>query len=128
MKKAFVVVVLAVSMWIFAAPAHAADNKVVNVFNWSEYVPQSVLDQFTRETGIEVVYTTYESNEAMFAKLKLLGGEGYDVVVPSAYLVELLAENGLLARIDKSKLGDLSMLDKTVMGQPFDPDNTLSIP
>lgn len=128
LKKAVVAALVAVSVWMWAMPARAAGAQVVNVFNWSEYIPQSVLDQFTKETGIEVVYTTYESNEAMFAKLKLLGGAGYDVVVPSVYLVGLLAENKLLAPIDKKKLGDLSMLDKAVMGQAFDPDNSLSIP
>ncbi len=127
MKKLVAAALVALIAWVSPALA-AGEEKVVNVFNWSEYVPQDVLDQFTKETGIKVVYTTFESNEAMYAKLKLLRGEGYDVVVPSAYFIGLLARDNLVSPIDKSKLGDLSMLDPAVMGQAFDPDNAVSIP
>lgn len=113
---------------MLALPAFAAEEKVLNVFNWSEYVPQDVIDQFTKETGIKVVYTTFDSNEAMYAKLKLLRGEGYDVVMPSAYFIELLHKDGLLASIDHTKLGSLDALDPAVMHQAFDPDNARSIP
>lgn len=112
--------------------AMAADNapeeKVLNVFNWSEYIPQTVLDKFTEETGIKVSYTTFESNEAMFAKLKLLQGKGYDIVVPSSYFVGLMRQAGMLSKIDKSQLKGLENLDPTVMKQAFDPENDYSIP
>src|SRR5688572_17894481 len=71
--------------------AEASDNasaqKVV-IYNWTEYIPELVLQEFTKETGIEVEYATYESNEAMYAKLKLLDGKGYDLAVPSTFYVE----------------------------------------
>ncbi len=108
--------------------AHAAKEKVVNVYNWSEYIPQSVLDQFTKETGIKVVYTTYESNEAMYAKLKLLGGKGYDVVVPSTYFVDLMRENALLSTIDKQKIPNLKYLDEEIVSKAFDSKDSYSIP
>ncbi len=111
-----------------ASMLHAAEEKVVNVYNWSEYIPQSVLDQFTKETGIKVVYTTYESNEAMYAKLKLLGGKGYDVVVPSTYFVDLMRDNGLLSTIDKSKLPNMKYLDEKVVAKAFDAKDSYSIP
>lgn len=126
MKKGFAVAVLAFVLVAF--PAFAAEEKVLNVFNWSEYVPQDVLDQFTKETGIKVVYTTFDSNEAMYAKLKLLRGTGYDLVVPSAYFIELLHKDGLLSKIDQKKLDNLHKLDPTVMHQAFDPENAISIP
>ncbi len=103
-------------------------SSTINVYNWSEYIPQAVLDKFTEETGINIVYTTYESNEAMYAKLKLLNGKGYDVVVPSTYFVALMQENELLAKIDKSKLPNMKNLDKFVLYQGFDPENDYSIP
>lgn len=130
MKKILVAALLAVTMLGCASfsPAFAEEEKIVNVFNWSEYIPQDVLDQFTAETGIKVVYTTFDSNEAMFAKLKLLRGEGYDVVVPSAYFVDLLYKDGLLTAIDPKKITALDKLEPLVMHQTFDPDNTRSMP
>ncbi len=111
-----------------ASMLQAAEEKVVNVYNWSEYIPQSVLDQFTKETGIKVVYTTYESNEAMFAKLKLLNGKGYDIVVPSTYFVDLMRESNLLSKIDKSKLPNIKYLDEAVVSKAFDAKDEYSIP
>ncbi len=127
MKKCFLLVVCCIAFACFGV-AHAAKEKVVNVYNWSEYIPQEVLDQFTKETGIKVVYTTYESNEAMYAKLKLLGGKGYDVVVPSTYFVDLMQENGLLSAIDKQKLPNLKYLDEEVVSKATDSKDNYSIP
>ncbi|MFV0423081.1 ABC transporter substrate-binding protein [Oleidesulfovibrio sp.] len=128
MKKLFAVILTALLCMVTAQAAFAQDEKVVNVYNWSEYTPQHLLTQFTEETGINVNYTTYESNEAMFAKLKLLDGKGYDVVVPSTYFVTLMREQGLLAKIDRSKLSNFDQLDPFVLNQPFDPQNDYSIP
>lgn len=117
-----------VMLLLWTGVAVSAEPKVLNVFNWSEYVPQAVLDRFTKETGIKVVYTTYESNEAMFAKIKLLRGKGYDIVVPSTYFIEMMHKDGLLAKIDRSKLTNYANLDPRVLHQPFDPKNEFSVP
>ena len=107
----------------------AAENKgQVVVYNWSEYIPQDVLDNFTEETGIKVVYSTFESNEAMFAKVKLLRGKSYDVVVPSGYFVDLMRRDKLLQEIDHSRLPNLANLDPAVMDQEYDPGNKYSVP
>ena len=127
MKNLLLALILGLAM-LTAPVAQAAEPKVLNVYNWSEYIPQAVLDQFTKETGIKVVYTTYESNEAMYAKIKLLKGKGYDIVVPSAYFVDLMRQDGLLAPIDKNKLPNLKYMDIMVMDQGFDPQNINSIP
>lgn len=111
-----------------AAPAAAAEEKVLNVYNWSEYIPQEVLDQFSAETGIKVVYSTYESNEAMYAKIKLLSGEGYDLVVPSTYFMEMLIKDGLLRKIDLDKIPNFKLLMPRLVNQPFDPENEYSVP
>lgn len=116
------------ALLLWASVATAAEPKVLNVFNWSEYIPQEVLDQFTAETGIKVVYTTYESNEAMYAKVKLLQGKGYDIIVPSTYFIGLLKADGLLAKIDKSKLSNFSSINPLLLQQSFDPENDYSVP
>lgn len=124
------VVVLVMLLTFVMAPLHAnaAEEKVLNLFSWSEYFPQAALDMFEKETGIKVVYTTYESNEAMFAKLKMLEGKGYDIVIPSTYFVALMREQGLLSKIDRSKIANFGNLDAKVLGGPFDPTNDYSIP
>ncbi len=128
MKKCLLAMVCLVCLLGMHSFAFAAKESVVNVFNWSEYIPQDVLDQFTKETGIKVIYNTYESNEAMYAKLKLLEGKGYDVVVPSTYMVDLLREAKLLSVIDKSKLPNIKHLDPARVSQAFTMEDTYSIP
>jgi len=110
-----------------AAVAAGEKQKVV-VYNWTEYLPESALQAFTKETGIEVEYATYESNEAMYAKLKLLDGKGYDVVVPSTYYVEKMAKEGLLQLLDKAKLNNFANLDPSLLNKPYDPNNQYSVP
>jgi len=105
------------------------EPKVLNLYNWSEYMPQEVLDRFEEETGIQVVYTTYDSNEAMYARLKLLedGGE-YDLAVPSTYYVNKMRKEGLLEEIDHSKLEGFDNLDPELVNQEFDEGNAYSVP
>lgn len=125
MKSFFVALA---ALLLAASPSWAEEEKVLNVFSWSEYIPQEVVNGFTRETGIKVVLSTYESNEAMYAKLKLLGGKGYDLIIPSGYFVEVMARDGLLASLDKSKITGLENLDPLSLNQPFDKGNALTIP
>lgn len=123
MKKALVLTF----MLLWSLPAQAAQNTLV-VYNWSEYIPQKVLTQFTKETGIKVVYSTFESNEAMHAKVKLQRGKGYDLIFPTNNMIDTMRAEGLLSTIDKSKLSNLKNLDPKLMGQAFDPENEYSIP
>ncbi|MBI9088137.1 MAG: spermidine/putrescine ABC transporter substrate-binding protein [Desulfobacterium sp.] len=100
----------------------------VYVYNWTEYMPDEVLSAFQKETGIKVVYSTYESNESMYAKVKLVKGKGYDVVFPSTYFVHKMRNQGLLAPIDRSKLTNFKHLDPMLLDKPYDPGNRYSIP
>lgn len=109
------------------SPLLGADQ-VVYFFNWSEYIPEDVLDQFTEETGIKVAYTTYDSNEALYAKLKLMGSGGYDLIVPSTYFVSKMHKEGMLHELDHSKLTNLPNLDKQLMDRSYDPGNRYSVP
>jgi spermidine/putrescine transport system substrate-binding protein len=106
---------------------HAAANEVY-VFNWSEYIDPAVLQAFEKETGIKVKYSTYESNEAMFAKLKIIKKNGYDVVFPSTYFVERMRKMGMLRSLDKSLLPNMKNLDPKLLNKPYDPNNAYSIP
>jgi len=98
------------------------------IYNWTEYIPEDLLRQFTAETGIEVEYATYESNEAMYARVKLLDARGYDIVVPSTFYVEKMRKEELLQPINKSLLSNYGNLDQNMMNKAYDPDNRYSVP
>ncbi len=85
----------------------AAQERVVNVYNWSDYIDQSIIEEFTKETGIKVVYDVYDSNEVLETKL-LAGGSGYDVVVPTASFLQRQIAAGVYQKLDKSKLPNLT--------------------
>ncbi|WP_029686221.1 spermidine/putrescine ABC transporter substrate-binding protein PotD [Tatumella saanichensis] len=108
--------------------AQADDSKTLYFYNWTEYVPDGLLEQFTKETGIKVIYSTYESNESMYAKLKTWKDGAYDLVVPSSYYVAKMRKEGMLAKIDKSQLPNFKNLDPALLNKPFDPNNDYSIP
>ncbi|MGC1466949.1 MAG: polyamine ABC transporter substrate-binding protein [Pseudolabrys sp.] len=88
------------------AGAQPASERVVNVYNWSDYIDPDVLAAFTKETGIKVQYDTFDSNDTLEAKL-LAGKSGYDVVVPTAYFLERQIKAGVFRKLDKSKLPNL---------------------
>jgi spermidine/putrescine transport system substrate-binding protein len=111
-----------------AETAPASSPQKIVVYNWTEYLPESALQDFTKETGIEVEYATYESNEAMYAKIKLLDAKGYDVVVPSTFYVEKMRKEGLLQPLDKSKLVNIKNLDPALLNRSYDPNNEYSVP
>jgi spermidine/putrescine transport system substrate-binding protein len=100
----------------------------VFVFNWSEYIDPAVLKQFEKETGIKVSYSTYDSNEAMFAKLKVVQKAGYDVVFPSTYFVDRMRRLGMFAPLDKTKIPNLKNINPELLNKPYDPNNTYSVP
>ena len=96
------------------AQQKSASDKTVNVFNWSDYVDPKVLEDFTKETGIKVVYETYDSNEMLEARL-LAGNTGYDVVGPSATFLQRQIEAGVFQPLDKSKLPNAAGLAPDIM-------------
>jgi spermidine/putrescine transport system substrate-binding protein len=98
------------------------------LYIWSDYLPQAVMNRFTQETGITIRTTTYDSNEALYAKLKLLDNSGYDLAVPSTYFVDKMRKEGMLHSIDKAKLPNYHNLDPRQLDKAFDPGNQYSIP
>jgi spermidine/putrescine transport system substrate-binding protein len=99
----------------------------LNLLAWSEYVPQPVIDGFTRETGIRVNYEAFASNEELLAKL-LTGAARYDVVQPSDYAVEALIKAGKLQPLDLAKLPNTTHLAPDFLNLPHDPGNRFSVP
>jgi len=110
------------------AAAAVAQERVVNVYNWSDYIDESILEDFTKETGIKVVYDVFDSNEILETKL-LAGGSGYDIVVPTSNFLARQIQAGVYQKLDKSKLPNLSNMWDVVTERmaAFDPDNAYSI-
>ena len=100
----------------------AGGQGTITVYNWGDYIDPDLIKQFEKETGIKVIYETFDSNEAMMAKIEQ-GGTSYDITMPSDYMVEMMAERDLLLPLDKSKLPNLKHIDPALLDLPFDPDN-----
>lgn len=99
----------------------------ISVYNWGEYIDPELISQFEEETGIQVIYETFDSNESMMTKIEQ-GGTSYDVAMPSEYAIEKMKENDLLLPIDQSKIPNLENIDPYFLDLPFDPGNEYSIP
>ncbi|ESA50984.1 lipoprotein domain protein, partial [Streptococcus pyogenes GA40468] len=96
------------------------------IYNWGDYIDPALLKKFTKETGIEVQYETFDSNEAMYTKIKQ-GGTTYDIAVPSDYTIDKMIKEDLLIKLDKSKLVGMEHIGKEFLGKSFDPHNDYSL-
>jgi putrescine transport system substrate-binding protein len=126
-------VFLAVSLAAFACllvgdPGATQTKRTVNVYNWSDYMEPTLVDQFTRETGIAVRYDTFDSNDTLETKL-LAGRSGYDVVVPTAYFLERQIKAGVFQKLDKNKLPNLKHLWPEIAQRlaQYDPGNAYAV-
>src|SRR5476651_1940173 len=108
--------------------AAAQKARVVNVYNWSDYIDPEVLAQFTKETGIKVRYDTFDSNDTLETKL-LAGKSGYDVVVPTAYFLERQIKAGVFQKLDKTKLPNIVNVWPAIAQRlaGYDPGNLYAI-
>lgn len=107
-----------------AAQAQNTEPKVVNVYNWAEYIGEDTLKDFEKETGIKVRYDNFDNNEIVHAKL-VAGKTGYDLIVPSSNWAKLQIDGGLLRKLDKDKIPNLKNLDPALQAQlaNMDPGN-----
>lgn len=103
-------------------------NRKVNILNWSSYIPSEVILDFEAETGIEVNYGTYSSNEELLAKVSVAKGGTYDLIFPSDYMVEIMISRGLIEEIDKNRLENIYNLNSNFLGKEYDPDNSYTLP
>lgn len=102
-------------------------DKVINFYNWGDYIDPELLKEFEAETGYKVIYETFDSNEAMMAKIRQ-GGTPYDITVPSEYMIQEMMKEGMVLPLDHSKLSNLQHLDQRFLNLDFDPENKYSVP
>ena len=111
------------------APLANTEEKVLNIYNWPDYIAKDMVANFEKESGIKVNYQTFENNEALQAKL-VAGNTGYDIVVPGAVFAKPQIDGGLLMKLDKSKLPNYGNLDPAIMAKldKIDPGNAYLVP
>jgi len=135
--KKIVLRILIISFWAVVIYLFLLSPKVANFFikerSLSIYVFPKLINakyirQFEQKTGIKLYLNYYENNDELLVKMKKTGGQGYDIILPSDYAVEILKKEGLLKKLDKSKLPFLKNIDPRFLGQYFDPQNNYSIP
>lgn len=116
-------------MSVTVSTAHAAEEKVLNVYNWSDYIGEDTVANFEKETGIKVRYDTFDSNETLHAKM-VAGKTGYDIVVPSSNWAKVQGEGGLLTKLDKSKITTYNNISPWVLQQigKLDAGNQYTVP
>ena len=102
-------------------------GNTLTVYNWGDYIDEELISRFQEETGITIIYETFDSNEAMMTKIQQ-GGTSYDVAVPSEYMVEKMVEEDLLLELDHSLLPNMQHLDERFLDLAFDPGNRYSLP
>ena len=102
-------------------------GNTLTVYNWGDYIDPDLIKKFEKETGIKVIYETFDSNEAMMTKIEQ-GGTNYDIAIPSDYTIVKMVKKGLLVPLDHSKLPNLVHIDQRFMDLSFDPGNKYSIP
>lgn len=128
LPSAIVLVIIAGGFFYNSKSNTKGGNQVV-VYNWGQYINPEVLTMFEEETGIDVVYEEFETNEIMYPKIQS-GAIAYDVVCPSDYMVQRMIENDLLAEIDFDNIPNIQYIDSTYMtqSQQFDSENKYSVP
>lgn len=104
-----------------------AGADTLTIYNWGDYIDMDLIDRFEEETGIKVVYETFDSNEAMMTKIQQ-GGTSYDIAIPSEYMIDKMLQEELLIPLDHTKLPNLKYIDERFMDLPFDPKNNYSVP
>lgn len=126
MKKRLLGIAIAFAM--LCAPDARAGEKVVNIYNWSDYIDPKVLEDFTKETGVKVIYDTYDSNEILETRL-LAGNTGYDVVAPSATFLQRQIKAGVYQPLDKSKLTNAKNIWPEIAAKlaRYDPGNQFAV-
>lgn len=104
-----------------------SSGNTITVFNWGDYIDPDLVKQFEKETGIKVIYQTFDSNEAMMTKISQ-GGATFDIAVPSEYAIEKMKEDNLLLPLDHQLIPNLKYINQRFLNLPFDPNNEYSIP
>ncbi|GAK55695.1 extracellular solute-binding protein, family 1 [Candidatus Vecturithrix granuli] len=124
--RVLALIVFIVSMASVLSTSYAQDN-VLNVYNWDDYIDDSTIPEFEEKFGVKVHYDVYDSNETLLAKLQA-GATGFDVIFPSDYMIKIMVQLDLLEPLNKSKIPNIKNVDPLFLDQPFDPGNQYSLP
>ena len=124
MKK----IIIVLFILLFTCGCDNNDVRTLNVLNWSSYIPNEVISDFTKESGIKVNYSTYSSNEELLAKLSSSKEGTYDLIFPSDYMLEVMIRRDMLDTMDTSKLKNFDNLNENYLGLEYDENNEYSIP
>lgn len=124
---AVTLVLFGVSVYMQKTTSSTSQSDKLVIYNWGDYIDPDLITKFTDETGIEVQYETFDSNESMYTKIKQ-GGTTYDVAVPSDYMIDKMRKENLLIKLDKSKITGLENIGDKFLGLSFDENNDYSVP
>jgi spermidine/putrescine transport system substrate-binding protein len=122
-----IIAILAIAVKRIEHTSGMAGADVLNIYNWGDYIDPELLKKFEKETGMKVNYETFDSNEAMEAKIKN-GGTSYDIAIPSEYMIQKMKSEHLLKKLDHSKITGLTNIDSRFLNLDFDKNNAYSIP
>ena len=125
MKRILLIALLAATCGLTACSR--SKKPVLKLYNWAEYVSDDLIERFEKENNCKVIVDNFDSNEAMYAKLKA-GGVGYDIAVPSSYQVNKMRQEGMLLELDHSKLPNLVNIDPMAAKFSQDPEHKVSVP
>ncbi len=128
MRIIFPLTLLIPCLLLFLPVSCFAEEKVLNVYIWGNYISQKIANEFQRETGIKVQITNYDNNEILYAKLKADPKIGYDIIVPSSYYVTRMISQNMLEKIDTTQITNLSQINPALLHRSYDPTNTYSLP
>ncbi|MGX7030323.1 ABC transporter substrate-binding protein [Vagococcus zengguangii] len=123
---AIIVILFFTSRHMRTAQGHTSGN-TLTIYNWGDYIDPELIGKFEDQTGYKVSYETFDSNEAMFTKIKQ-GGTSYDLTIPSEYMIQKMMKEDMLHKLDYSKIKGIEAIDPRFMDLDFDPDNQYSIP
>ncbi len=129
-SKIFVMISAVLSSSILFAGCGAtsqSSSKVLNVYNVGDYIDEELINEFEEKTGIKVQYSTYDTNEMMYQKVKS-GSTKYDLVFPSDYMVQKMSREGLLKKINYNNIPNYKYVDKDFLKNAYDPTNEYSVP
>ena len=124
---AIIAVLGLLSVKLSADSGSSAISNQLTIYNWGDYIDESLLKSFEKETGYKVNYVTFDSNEAMYTKIKQ-GGTTYDIAIPSEYMIDKMKSEKLLNKLDHQKIKGLENIDPRFLNQSFDKNNAYSIP
>ncbi len=127
MKK-FIALMLAVLVLAGCMAGCAKKKETLTIYTWEAMFPQEVLDAFTKETGIEINYAVFDTDETMLAKLEAAKGGDYDLVIADDYIIEMAINEGLVQKLDKSKIKNIDSVNPVYQKQFYDPTDEYTVP